>query len=215
MKTRIFLAEDHHLVREGLRLLLEQEADFEVVGEASEGRAAAEAALRPDVDVYVVDVVMPNLSGIDVARTARSQRANIKVIALSMYTNEAYVIAALQAGASAYVLKQSTATDLIAAIRVVLLGGTYLSPPLNEHILNDYIRRVSGMPEADVYDSLTERERQVLHLGAQGLKNADIAERLSLSVRTVEMHRSNMLKKLNLKTQTDIVYYALRRGLVN
>lgn len=213
MKTRIFLADDHQLVRQGLRLLLEQEADFEVVGEASEGFAAAEVALRPDVDVCVVDVVMPNMSGIDVARVATSQNAHIKVVALSMYTNEAYVIDALQAGASAYVLKQATAADLVAAIRAVLLGGTYLSPPLSTLGLNDYARRAADLPEADAYGSLTERERQVLLLAAQGWKNADIATRFSLSVRTVEMHRANMLKKLNLKTQTDLVYYALRHGL--
>ncbi|KPV54128.1 hypothetical protein SE17_05630 [Kouleothrix aurantiaca] len=215
MKTRIFLAEDHHLVREGLRLLLEQEADFEVVGEASEGRAAAEAALRPDVDGFVMDVVMPHLNGLDVARLARNHNAQSKIVALSMYTNEAYIAEALQAGASAYVLKQSTAADLIAAIRTVLLGGTYLSPPLNQRSVNDYARRAAEPPAADIYDSLTERERQVLHLAAQGLKNADIAKQLSLSIRTVEMHRANMLKKLNLKTQVDIVYYALRRGLVS
>jgi DNA-binding NarL/FixJ family response regulator len=214
MKIRIFLADDHHLVRFGLRLLLESESEFEVVGEAGDGIEAAEAAVRLRPDVMIVDMVLTSLQGPEVMREVKRRLPDVKIVALSMYDTEAYVTEALRAGASAYVLKKSTAEDLVQAVRKVLDGEVYLSPPLNEIALEDYDRRSLETRDGDPLDSLTERERQTLHMAAQGMPNPEIAERLSLSVRTVEMHRANMLKKLNLKNQTDLVRYAVKRGLV-
>jgi two-component system, NarL family, response regulator NreC len=214
MTTRIFLVDDHHLVRQGLRLLLEAESDFEVIGEAGDGIEAVEAVLRLPPDILIVDVVLPNLNGIEVTRSLKQRLPGLKVILLSMYATEAYVSEALQAGASAYVLKKSTAEELVYAIREALAGRMHLSPPLNERALLDYSRRSAETPGAEAYDRLTKRERQVLQMAAEGLKNPQIAERLSISARTVEMHRANLLHKLSLKNQTELVRFAVKRGLV-
>ena len=214
MTVRIFLAEDHHLVRQGTRLLLQAEPDFEVVGEAEEGLRAVAETLRLRPNVLIVDIVLPDLNGIEVTREVKRRAPEVLVIPLSMYDNESYVIEALRAGASAYVLKKATAAELVQAIRQVLAGKRYLSPPLNERLLDAFVRRSSEEQPADPYDSLTRRERQVSQMAAQGLNNPEIAERLLLSVRTVEMHRANLLKKLALNGQTELVRYALKRGLV-
>ncbi len=215
MSIRIFLAEDHHLVRQGTRLLLGTEPDFEVVGEAAEGQSALRETLRLRPDALIVDIVLPNLNGIEVTREVKRGAPEVKVIALSMYDSVGYVLEALAAGASAYVLKKSTAEELVAAVRQVLAGQRYLSPTLDEVQLEAYARRSSEEADLpDPFDSLTQRERQVLRMAAQGLNNPEIAARLLLSVRTVEMHRGNLLKKLDLHNQTELVRYALRRGLV-
>ena len=214
MTTRIYLVEDHHLVRQGTRLLLETEPDFEVIGEADEGLRAMEETLRLRPDVLIVDIVLPNLNGIELTRLVKRRVPEVKVIPLSMYDNEAYVIEALRAGASAYVLKKSTADELVQAVHEVLAGNRYLSPPLNEHLLDAFLRRANEEYLIDPYDNLTKRERQVLQMAAQGLNNPEIARRLELSVRTVEMHRGNLLKKLDLNGQTELVRYALKRDLV-
>lgn len=214
MTARIFLVDDHHLVRGGIRLLLESEADFRVIGEAGDGAEAVEAAARLFPDVLVVDMVLPGLNGIEVTRELKRQLPELKVVALSMHDNEAYVFEALRAGASAYVLKKSTAESLVLAIRRALAGGIYLSPPLSESALREYDRRAAGDDLADGYELLTERERQVLPLAARGMKNLEIAAQLSLSIRTVEMHRANMMRKLRLKNRTELVRYAIMRGIV-
>ena len=214
MNTRIFLAEDHHLVRQGTRLLLEAEPDFEVVGETDDGQHAVEETLRLLPDILIVDIVLPALSGIEVTREVKRRAPDVKVLALSMYDVEGYVIDAFDAGASAYVLKKSTAAELVQAVRQVLAGDRYLSSPLNETLLEAFIRRFIEEQAIDPYESLTKRERQVLQLAAQGLNNPGIAEQLAISVRTVEMHRSNVCRKLNLHNQTELVRYALKRGLV-
>lgn len=214
MSIRIFLAEDHHLVRQGTRALLEAEPDFVVVGEAEEGIRAMEETIRLRPDVLIVDIVLPNLSGIEVAREIKRRAPNVKMISLSMYDNESYVIEALRAGASAYVLKKATAEELVQAVRQVLAGNLYLSPPLNRLTLEAFSLRSREVQPADLYESLTSRERQVLQMAAQGMNNPEIAGLLELSVRTVEMHRANLLRKLNLKNQTELVRYALKRGLM-
>lgn len=210
MPTRIFLAEDHILVRQGVRMLLEDEPDLAVVGEAEDGQHAAAETLHLRPEVLIVDIALPGLNGVDVTREVKRQAPQINVIALSMYDTEAYVQQALAAGAAAYVLKKSTAAELVRAVREVLAGRRYLSPPLDRRLLE-----VLEEPAADPYASLSRRERQVLHLAAQGLNNPQIAGRLQIGVRTVEMHRANLLRKLGLRNQTELVRYALKRALID
>lgn len=214
MKTTIFLAEDHHLVRQGTRMLLEAESDFWVVGEAEEGLEAMKEAIRLRPHVLIVDIVLPNLSGIEVTREVKRQAPEVLVIALSMYDTEGYVIEALRAGASGYVLKKSTAGDLVKAVRQVIAGNSYVSPSLDKYIIDAFMHRTSDNRSMDPYDSLTPRERQVMQMAAQGMSNPEIAERLMLSVRTVEMHRAHLLKKLNLNNQTELVRFALKNGFL-
>ncbi len=209
MTTRIFLVEDHQLVRQGVRMLLEAEAGFEVVGEAGNGVDAVEAIAHLQPDILIIDVVLPDINGMEVAREAIQRLPGVKVVMLSMYDNAAYVQQAFEAGAVGYVLKSSTGAHLIQAVHKVITGKPYLSPPLNFEALEEYAQyshRTNGQ--------LTERERQVLQMAAQGMGNPEIARRLSLSVRTVEMHRAHVLKKLNLKNQTELVRYALAHALV-
>lgn len=208
----ILLADDHPVLRQGLRSLLERESDLTIVGEAGDGRETLQRAgeLRPDV--VVLDLMMPGLSGLEVVRQLRARRPSPHVIVLSMYANESYVVEALQSGAGGYVLKKATSADLVAAIRAVARGGRYLSPPLTETTIDAYLAR--SRPTADPYDLLTTREREVLHLGAEGFSSGQIAERLSVSPRTVEMHRANLMRKLGLQNQTELVRFAIQRGLI-
>lgn len=215
MKTKIFLVDDHQLVRQGTRMLLEAESDFEVVGEAGEGISAVEDAVRLAPDVLVVDIVLPNLNGIEVTREVKRRASDIEVVALSMYDTESYVTEALHAGVSSYVLKKNTAEELVFAIREALEGRTYLSPPLSISLLEAYSQQADEAHDTDPYDRLTEREREVLQMSARGLSNPEIAELLTLSVRTVEMHRANLLRKLGVKNQTELVHFMINRNLLD
>jgi two-component system, NarL family, response regulator NreC len=211
--TTIVLADDHQILREGLRKLLEEQLSFHVVGETGDGLAAIELVEKLKPDVLVVDIMLPSLNGLEVVRTVCQRSEHTRVIVLSMHANEAYVLEALRNGASGYVLKESSGTELIHAVQAVVEGTRYLSPSLAERALDAYIKRV-GQAISDPYDMLTERERQVLHLAAEGQSNAAIGERLSIGVRTVETHRSNLLRKLSLKNQHDLVLYAMQRGIL-
>jgi DNA-binding NarL/FixJ family response regulator len=211
--TSIFLADDHTIVRQGLRLLLESTTEFQVVGEAEDGLEAVHAVERLQPDVLIVDIIMPKLNGFKVARQVKLTSPDTRIIILSMYDTEAYVVEALQAGVSGFVLKKSSSTDLLDAIHQVLQGKIYLSFPLNEAVINAYIEHTHETP-LDPYETLTPREREILHLTAEGLKSADIATQLSISPRTVEMHRANFMRKLHLKTQNDLVRFALQRNIL-
>lgn len=213
MTTTIVLADDHQVVRKGIRALLEMEQDFQVVGEAGDGLEAVQLTLRLRPDVLVLDLMMPGLNGIDVARQVTKQVPQTRVVVLSMYASEDYVLEALRNGASGYVLKDASTSELVQAIRDVVTGRRYLSPPLAERAIDAYVRQTQEST-LDPYETLTDREREVLHLAAEGLTSTEIAERLSLSPRTVETHRSNMMRKLGLRTQTDLVRYAIRRGII-
>jgi DNA-binding NarL/FixJ family response regulator len=164
--------------------------------------------------VVVLDLKMPGLNGLEVIRQLRQRRPPARVVVLSMYGDETHVLEALRHGASAYVVKGATAADLIRAVREAAAGRHYLSPPLSERAIESYFARAENAP-LDVYDALTNREREVLQLAAEGLTNAEIAARLSISPRTAETHRANLMRKLNLHTQTDLIRFALRRGLVS
>jgi two-component system response regulator NreC len=211
--TTIVLADDHHVVRQGLRSLLETEPDFSVVGETGDGLEAAQLAERLQPDVLVLDLMMPGLNGLEVTRQISQRSPRTHVVILSMHPNEAYVLEALRAGAAAYVLKESTSAELVRAVREAVAGRRYLSPPLSERAIEAYMQKAESAA-LDPYETLTTREREVLHLAAEGHTNAEIADRLFISRRTVETHRANMMRKLGLRTQTDLISYALRRGIL-
>ncbi len=211
--TTIVLADDHHVVRQSFRLLLETEPDFHVLGEAASGLETIELVLRLRPDVLVVDLMMPELNGIEVTRRIKKHLPKTVIVVLSMHENEAYVVQALRAGVSAYVLKKSTAQELVYAIRQGIAGHLFLSPPLNEHAIQAYLEKTQGT-NLDPYETLTAREREVLHLAAEGLNNASIAARLSISPRTVEMHHGNLMRKLRLRNQADLIRFALQRGIL-
>jgi two-component system, NarL family, response regulator NreC len=210
----ILLADDHKVVCKGLKALLNAEADFEVVGEANDGLEAVQLAGKLRPDILLVDLMMPGLNGLEVTRQVSQHAGSTRVIVLSMHSNEAYVLEALHNGAGGYVLKQSSEEDLIEGIRQVAAGQRYLSPPLTERAINSYFERARATEIPDVYDQLTEREREVLQLAAEGFNNSEIGSKLSISPRTVETHRMNLMEKLSIRTQTELVRYALRRGII-
>ncbi len=210
---RLVLADDHQIVRQGLRALLAAEPDLEVVGEAADGLAVVSLVERLRPDVLIVDLMMPGLSGLEVTRQVRQRSPHTQVIILSMHASEAYVFEALRNGAAAYVLKDVSTADLVHAVHEVMAGRHYLSPPLSERAIMAYIQQAQAAAP-DPYESLTTREREVLHLAAQGCSNPEIATRLGISARTVENHRANVMHKLRLQTQTDLIRYALRRGII-
>ena len=210
---KIVLADDHNVVRQGLKALLESESDITLVAEASDGLEVVPLVEKTSPDLLIVDVRMPGLNGLDVTRQVTQKHPGTRVIVLSMYSDEGYVVQALKNGAMAYVLKESRAADLLQAIRDVMAGKRYLSPPLSERSVEEYLAKAET--ELDPYDLLSPREREVFQLAAEGHSNPDISQRLAISARTVETHRANAMKKLKLKGQTDIVRYAIRKGLVS
>jgi DNA-binding NarL/FixJ family response regulator len=211
--TTIVLADDHPIVRQGLRSLLEAEPDFRVVGEAADGIEAVQQVERLRPNVLVLDLMMPGLSGLEVTRQVSQRFPQTRVIILSMHANEPYVLEAVSNGATGYVLKKSTTEELVQAIREVLAGRRYLSPPFSEEALKPYLQKTPASPE-DPYELLTPREREVLHLVAAGHTSAEIAQRLVVSPRTVESHRANLMRKLNMHHQADLIRYALQRGIL-
>jgi two-component system response regulator NreC len=213
--TTIVLAEDHEIVREGFRAILEAEGDFQVVGEAGNGLEAIRLteSLRPDV--LIVDLMMPGLNGLEVVRRVRQHTPRTRCIVLSMHDNEAYVSEALRNGALGYILKDSGAAELKKAVRAVRFGQRYLGPPLSERSVEAYLRAALGEDVAvDPYDLLTNREREIFQLTAEGLTSKEVADRLSISPRTVEKHRDNLMGKLGLHTQAELIRYAVKKGLV-
>lgn len=209
----IILADDHRVVREALRSLLEAQPDFQVVAEAADGLAAAELVEKHKPSVLVLDLQLPGLNGLDVLRRVARRSGRTRVVILSMHATEAHVVAALKHGASAYVAKDAGAAELSTAIRKVVSGERYLSPPFSGVAVEEYLARAEGSAP-DPYQTLTGREREVLHLAAEGRSSAQIADRLRISPRTAETHRANALKKLKLHGQTNLVLYAVERGLL-
>jgi len=211
--TTILLADDHHVVRQGLRVLLEAQPDFQLVGEAGDGLEAVQLTERLRPDVLIIDLVMPSLNGLEATRQVSQRSPHTRVVILSMHANEAYVLEALRNGAAGYVLKDSSAADLVHAVREVVAGRRYLSPPLSERAIEAYMQKASDVT-LDPYEMLTNREREVLHLAAEGYTNTEIADQLSISPRTAETHRANLMHKLGLRTHTDLIRYALRREIL-
>ncbi len=209
---RVLLADDHTLVRAGIRSLLKGLENVEVVGEAGDGQEAVRLAesLRPDV--VLLDVGMPGLNGLDVAARLVTHDASIRVLILSMHTSEEYVLRALRAGCAGYLLKGSAVAELEIAVRAVARGETYLSPAVSKHVMDDYVRRTGGA--TDPIDALTPRQREVLQLVAEGNTSKDIADRLGVSFKTVEAHRAQIMERLGLHDVAGLVRFAMRMGLV-
>jgi len=214
VKARVLLADDHAIVRTGLRLLLERESDFLVAGEASDGREAVDWLSREQADVVVMDVAMPVLGGIEATAQIIRRHAGIRVVILSMHRDETYVLRSLRAGARGYVLKESAEGELIAAIRAVIRGKSYFSPRVSRMLQTEHVERLRIKSLDDPYELLTEREREVLQMIAEGNSNKDIAARLYLSVLTVETHRKRILDKLGLHGTAEVMLYAVRKGLI-
>jgi DNA-binding NarL/FixJ family response regulator len=215
---RVLLADDHTIVREGVRLCLEAMGDIEVVAEAADGQMAVQLAneLRPDV--AVIDLTMPRLTGVEAIRQIKRDTPQTEVVVLSVHDSEAYVVQALRAGAAGYVLKRNAATELAAAIRAAHAGQAYLHPSIARRVLDDYLSRTHAsepMGGAEPYHRLTPREREVLQLAAEGHSTRAIAGLLCLSTKTVEHHRASVMTKLGLHGQTELVKYAIRAGLVD
>lgn len=214
-KIRILIADDHKLMRSGLRLLIEQQPALSVVGEASDGREAVSLATSLRPDVAVVDISMPTLNGIEAAHQITQSHEEIGVIILSMHADEGYVLRALKAGAKGYLLKDSAESDLILAIRAVADGKSFFSPRVSRVLLDDYVRKLKRSGAEDAYDLLTPREREILQLVAEGKSNKEVANLLNLSVYTVETHRANLMQKLHLKSIPELTLYAVRKGIIS
>ena len=212
---RVLLADDHKLMRAGLRLVVDQQPDLSVVGEADDGRQAVELAKSLKPNVVVMDIGMPNLNGIEAARQIGEMDPGAAVVMLSMHSDESYVLRALSAGARAYLLKDSATTDLVQAIHAVAEGKSFFSPAVSKVLLQDYMRKLRRSGAEDSYDLLSPRERGVLQLVAEGKSNKEVASLLNLSVYTVETHRAKIMQKLNLKGVPELILYAVRKGIIS
>ena len=208
MTIKIVLADDHQIVREGFRMVLEAQPDFLVVGEASDGIETIQIVKKLNPDILVVDLMMPGINGLEVARQLRTK---VRTVILSMHNNEAYVIEAIRNGVFGYVLKDGTSKELVTAVQYAVAGKHYLSPPFSEKSIETYTLNII-VESKNAYDSLTTREREVFQLVAQGYSSSKIGELLHISSRTVEVHRANMMRKLNFHSQAELIQYALLRG---
>ena len=213
-RLRILLADDHTVVRQGLRKVLEERPDWEVVAEAGDGREAVRQAEALKPDIAILDVAMPLLNGIETTRQITRRVPSTRVLVLSMHADEAYVAEMLQAGASGYLLKDSADVDLIQAVSEVANGRSFFSPAIARVMLDDYVRQLAEKGVTDRYQSLSEREREIFQLIAEGKTNKEIANLLSISPSTVETHRAHIMEKLDLHSAAEIVLYAVRRGVI-
>jgi DNA-binding NarL/FixJ family response regulator len=211
---RILVADDHGIVRKGLRFLLERQPGMEVVGEASEGREAVKLSEKLVPNIIIMDVAMPLLNGIDAAAQIMKSNPSTGIVMLSMHADEAYLIRALSVGAKGYLLKDSAEVDLVRAVQVVAQGRPFFSPQIAQSLLEDYMRTLQQKGLQDSYELLTDREREVLQLLAEGKSNKEVATLLDLSTYTVETHRTNLMHKLNLHNTAEIVLYAVRKKII-
>lgn len=212
---RLFLGDDHQLIRHGLRKILEEQPGWQVVGEASDGRESVRQVLELKPDVAILDIGMPQLNGIDATTQITRRGTGIRVMILSMHLDEAHVTRALQAGASGYLLKDSADTDLVRGVSSVASGKSFFSPAVARILLDDYVRQMTARGVTDRYDTLSEREREIFQLIVEGKKNREIADLLAVSPATVETHRGHILQKLDLHSSAEMVLYAVRRGIIS
>ncbi len=214
-KTRVILADDHAMFREGVKLLLENTGEVEVVGQAAEGGEALELARNLRPDVVIMDIGMSGVNGIDATRAIRQQLPDVQVLILTMHGDDEYFFQTLQAGASGYVLKEAAGMDLIVAIKAVHQGGVFIHPAIAKRMVKDFMERAVGGEEQAIYETLTPREKEVLALIGEGLTNQEIAEHLGLTVNTVQTHRGHIMDKLNLHSRAELMKYAIRLGLLH
>ena len=214
-KLNIVLADDHTILREGLRALLAADANFKIVGEARDGREAVRCVEKLGPDLILMDLSMPRMSGMDAIREIKRRYPDTKIIALTVHKTEEYLLTTLQAGADGFVLKDATHDELILAIKNVMSGKSYLSPGVSEKVIQGYLKGKEGSRALGSWESLSQREREVLKLIAEGYKNKEIAADLCISLKTVEKHRANLMKKLDLHNAAALTVYAVEKGLVN
>jgi len=212
--TKVLLADDHGVVRKGLRFILEQEPDFTVAGEAADGREAVRLARELEPDVIVMDIAMPQLNGIDATAQIVKQSPRTNVLILSMHNDETYLLRALEAGARGFLLKDTAEEDLVRAVRVAAQGKPFFSPAIAQALLEDYMRNLQQRNQQDSYSLLTDREKEVLQLLAEGRSNKEVAQLLNLSVYTVETHRTRIMQKLDLHNTAELVLYAVRKKII-
>jgi two-component system response regulator NreC len=213
-KIRILIADDHTIVRDGIRSLFEDEPDLEVIGEAEDGRSAVQLTNQLEPDVVIMDIAMPLLNGLEATRQIKRNKSNVKVLVLTMHDNEEYIRQVLASGAAGYVLKDTAAKELIGAIRAVYKGESILSPAITRLVIEDYLRW-GDVQTKDATNGLTSREREVLQLIAEGYKNKEIAEILSISIKTVQAHRSNLMNKLDLHNRGELIKYAIQKKIID
>lgn len=215
MPVRVLIADDHPLIRSGLRTLLERDREFEVIGEAADGYEAIELAATLKPDIAMLDVSMPRLNGIDAAQHISQRIPRTRILLVSMHSDEAYILRALKSGARGYLLKASPEIDVLHAVRAVAAGNAYFSPEVTKLLVEDYVRQLQQRGATDSYDLLSIREKEILQLLVSGKSNRDIADLLHISISTVETHRTNILTKLGLHNLPELILYAVRKGLLS
>ena len=214
-KTRVLLAEDHTIVRKGLCALLDAEPSIEVIGEAQDGREALLKAEQLHPDIVLMDISMPGLNGLEATRQIKKRFPEVKVLILTVHSDEEYIRQILRAGASGYLVKQAAPNELISAIEAIQRGESYLSPSVSKKVVQEYVQHAAGAAEEDSYERLTDREREVLQLIAEGNSTRDIAELLHLSVKTAETHRARLMSKLDIHSTAELTQYAIRKGVIS
>jgi DNA-binding NarL/FixJ family response regulator len=214
-KIRLLVADDHKIFRQGIKKLLEDESDLQVVGEASDGRDAVKKATELKPDVILMDIAMANLNGLEATRQIKKQLPSAKVIMVTMHKNEEYVLQSFQAGASGFILKEGAVEELVSAIRSIHSDKSFLSPSISKTLIDAYMRKMETGKTETPFDLLTDREREVLQLIAEGYTNREVAKSLFISVKTVEAHRAHIMQKLNIHDIAKLVKYAIQKGLVD
>lgn len=214
-KIKLLMVDDHEIVRAGLRMLLQSQPDIEIVAEADNGRDAIVKARELSPDIVLMDISLPDIDGFEATRQIKRALPKVAILALTMHETDEYFFKMLNAGASGYVPKKAAPTDLVAAIHTIHDGGVFLYPALAKSLVRDYMGRAAESGEREALDGLTDREQEVLKLIADGSTNQEIADKLTISVKTVERHRANIMSKLNLHSRTELVKYAIRKGLID
>jgi two-component system response regulator NreC len=214
-KIKLLVADDHKIFRQGIKMLLEEESDLQVVGEASDGREAVKKATELKPDVILMDIAMANLNGLEATRQIKKQLPSAKVIMVTMHKNEEYVLQSFQAGASGFILKEGAVEELVSAIRSINSDKSFLSPSISKTLIDAYMRKMETGKTETPFDLLTDREREVLQLIAEGYTNREVAKSLFISVKTVEAHRAHIMQKLNIHDIAKLVKYAIQKGLVD